>query len=83
MVYLLAFCFRRSSLWFIGAFLGWSAVYLLILYTTPLILSWLGEVSLLPISLTIMLFILATEMLGGMIIGGLGGFLSTHRFLRN
>lgn len=64
-----------------GAVLGWGAAYLLLLYTTPFLLSWLGEIALLPVSLWLMLLLLASQIMAGMIIGFFGSLLAVHRFL--
>jgi cell division transport system permease protein len=66
----------------IGALIGWGATYVLLLYLTPLLLTWLQDISLLPIPSWIMLFILTAELAAGFIIGGLGGLLAALRFLR-
>lgn len=66
----------------ISSFLGWGVAYVLLLYITPAIVSWLGEINLLPISSWAMLTILGAELLIGALIGGIGSFLSVHRFLR-
>ncbi|MFC1711883.1 cell division protein FtsX, partial [Patescibacteria group bacterium] len=66
----------------LGGILGWGASYLLLLYATPLIISWFQDLNLLPVPVLLMLVILGGEMLAGIIIGGLGGLLASYRFLR-
>lgn len=76
------FIFEGAFYGIIGAFLGWGGAYILLLYATPVIISWFGEIELLPVPLWTMLFILGGELLGGMIVGGIGSMLAVHRFLR-
>lgn len=65
-----------------GAFLAWGAGYISLLYTTPFLVSWLGEINILPVPLWFMLCLLAGELGVGVLIGLLGSLLAVHRFLR-
>ncbi len=65
-----------------GAFLGWGAAYLLLLYTTPLIISWFADINLVPVPPAIMLMLLVANLFMGIIVGALASFLAVHRFLR-
>lgn len=65
-----------------GGFLAWSMSYLLLLYSTPFLAEWLGDIPLLPISLGVLLLLFFGEIVLGMIIGIIGGLLATHRFLK-
>lgn len=66
----------------IGAFLGWGLTYILLLYTTPLIVAWLGEMTLLPVPFWFMLLILGGELGAGVVVGGISSLFAVHRFLR-
>lgn len=65
-----------------GAGLAWGLVYLCLLYATPFLTSFLGEISLLPVPLWFMLALLGSESLLGVLIGSLASFLAVHRYLR-
>jgi cell division transport system permease protein len=65
-----------------GGFLGWGAAYLLLLYSTPLILNWFADINLVPVPLILMLVLLAGNLVVGMIMGMLASLLAVHRFLR-
>jgi len=65
-----------------GAVVGWGLVYLLLLYSTPLLVEFFVGVAFLPISALFMLSLLAGEMLAGLLIGGLGGLLAVKRYLK-
>ena len=65
-----------------GSLLAWGLSYLLLLYSTPFLAEWLGDIPLLPISFGVMLLLLAGELFLGIIIGIIGGLLATHRFLK-
>jgi len=64
-----------------GAFIAWGLAYLLLLYATPFLASFLGEVSLLPIPFQFMLLLLAAEVFLGSLIGGFASFLAVRRYL--
>ncbi len=66
----------------IGSFLAWSLSYLLLLYSTPFLAEWLGDIPLLPISFGLIMLLLAGELVLGAMIGIIGGLLATHRFLK-
>jgi len=66
----------------IGAFLGWGLTYLILLYTTPVIVAWFADITLLPVSMVTMLGILTMEMLVGALVGGWASWLAVYRFLR-
>jgi cell division transport system permease protein len=65
-----------------GAFCAWGLSYILLLYSTPLLVSWLREISLLPVSIWFMLVLLVGEVLVGMIVGFFASLLAVRRFLR-
>jgi len=66
----------------VSAFLGWLASYTLLLYATPITISWLGDINLLPVPLKIIFSILAGELLLGVVVGIIGSLISVRRFLR-
>lgn len=65
-----------------GALIGWGAAYLRLLYATPQLINFLGNIALLPIPIEVMLLILAGEMIFAIIVGGLASFIAVKRFLR-
>lgn len=65
-----------------GALLAWGLVYLCLLYATPFLTSFFGEISLLPIPLEFMFALLGGEVLLGVLIGSLASFLAVRRYLR-
>lgn len=66
----------------IGAFLGWGASFIVLLYTTPAIVSWLGDIQLLPVPTVVMLGILGINLIFGLFVGAFSSLLAVHRFLR-
>lgn len=66
----------------IGAFIAWGLNYVLLLYATPFLVSFLGTIPLLPVPVTFMLAFLAALILLGASIGSIGSFLAVRRFLR-
>ena len=66
----------------VGAFFGWLFAYTLLLYATPLLISWLEDLQLLPVDPILMLMLLGVMVLSGMIIGSLSSLLATKRFFR-
>lgn len=73
---------------FFGSILAWLLTYLLVLYTTPSLLSFLEGIPVLalsknsPLPTPFMLTVLAGLVLVGLVIGVLGSFLSVKRYLR-
>lgn len=65
-----------------GAFFGWLMTYVLLLYATPFLISFLGDIPLLPVSFLSMLLVLAGMVITGSFIGGLASILASKRFLR-
>jgi len=66
----------------ISALIAWGGCYIVLLYTTPFLLSWFSDFSLLPVPYWIMLILLAFELAGGALIGFLGSLLAVRRFLK-
>lgn len=65
-----------------GALLAWAVAYLCLLYATPFLTTFLGEISLLPIPLWFMFSLLGSEAFLGFLIGSLASFLAVRRYLR-
>lgn len=65
-----------------GALIAWGLAYLCLLYATPFLTSFLGEISLLPVPLWFMFAFLGSEVLLGALIGSLASFLAVRRYLR-
>lgn len=65
----------------IAAFLAWSASYLLLLYSTPFLITFLSGIPLLPVSILFMLGFLASMLVSGFLVGALGSFLALLRYL--
>ncbi len=66
----------------VGALVAWGLVYLCLLYATPFLASFFGEISLLPVPLWFMFSLLGGEVLLGTLIGSLASFLAVRRYLR-
>src|SRR3990167_7129773 len=66
----------------VGSFLAWSVSYILLLYATPFLANWLGDIPLLPVPFWVMLSLLGGELLLGGLIGTIGGLTASNRFLK-
>ena len=66
----------------LGAFFAWGAAYVLILYTTPFLISFLGEIPLIPIPFVFMAILLSGLLIFGAVIGSLASLIAARRFLR-
>ena len=66
----------------VGAVLSWLTVYILMLYATPAIKSFFGEIELLPIEPSLMLLLLAGGWLAAIVLGLVAGLISTRRLFR-
>lgn len=66
----------------IGAVLGWGMSYLTLLYLTPNIVGFLQGITLLPVPLWIMFFMLGVDVLLGCVIGALASLIATRRYGR-
>jgi len=65
-----------------GSFIAWSISYILLLYATPFLANWLGDIPLLPVPFWVMLSLLGSELLLGGLIGTVGGLVASNRFLK-
>lgn len=66
----------------IGALLGWILSFIRILYLTPHITNFLGDIPLLPIPITFYLLQITIGVIIGMLFGGLAASLAAGRFIR-
>lgn len=66
----------------IGAIMGWIFSFIRILYLTPHITNFLGEIPLFPIPITFYLIQLGVGILIGILFGGLAASLAAGRFIR-
>jgi cell division protein FtsX len=61
---------------------AWLATYILLLYSTPFLVSFLAGIPLFPIPWQFILTLLGGLLLLGMTIGGAGSFVATKHFLK-
>lgn len=66
----------------VGALLAWGVSYLLLLYATPILSSFLQGLAVFPVSPIFMLGLLLALVLGGVLVGSLGSLLAVWRYLR-
>jgi cell division transport system permease protein len=66
----------------VGSGVGWLAMYISLLYITPWLTEFLGDVSLLPIPLEFFGLQLAIGTAVGLALSGLAGFLAVRRLIR-
>lgn len=76
------FIFEGIFYGLLGSFFGWGAAYIVLLYSTPLILKLLGAVQLLPVPIWFMGALLAGEALIGSLIGLFASVFASRRFLK-
>ncbi len=65
----------------VSAFISWGILYTGLLYATPILVGFLGEIPLLPVSPIAMLWLLGGSSLAGATMGIVSGSLSTSRYL--
>lgn len=66
----------------LGAVIGWGISYILLLYLTPNLIAFLGEMSLVPVPYWVMLILLGGEIIVGAILGGVSSLIATRRIGR-
>jgi cell division transport system permease protein len=66
----------------VGASLGWTACYIALLYATPSIQSFLGEIILLPVPWQFLVIQAGSGVLLGALLGGLAGLLAVVRLVK-
>ena len=67
----------------VGAVLAWGAATILLLYSTPALLSFFGTIPILPVPLWVMAALLGGEVFFGLIIGSIGSLIALSRFMRS
>jgi cell division transport system permease protein len=65
-----------------GALFAWGASYILLLYSTPFLISFLGDIPLLPVPFLFMTGLLAGLLVFGSLIGSIASLIAVRRFLR-
>lgn len=65
-----------------GGFIAWGISYLILLYSMPFLVTFLSGIPLLPPPVLFMFEVLAGEIALGALIGGMGGFIATQRYLK-
>lgn len=68
---------------FLGAVFAWGVSYLLLIYYTPFLSTFLTGIPLLPVSNILMLYLLGVLALGGILIGSIGSLIAVWRYLKN
>lgn len=66
----------------LASFFSWAAVYIVLLYATPTIQQFFGEVQLLPLPVTTMLMLLGAGTLAGLMLGMVASVFSARRLYR-
>jgi cell division transport system permease protein len=66
----------------VGSVLGWALMYLTILYLTPTIQQFQGDIAFVPVPLTTLLIQLAGGVGLGMFLGGFAGLSAVNRLIR-
>lgn len=65
-----------------GALFGWIVTYVAVLYSTPWLLKFLGDIPLLPVSPVFMLILLGSGIVTGITLGAISSLLASQRFLK-
>src|SRR5260221_503681 len=65
-----------------GSLIGWSGMYIGLLYITPWLKDFLGSVSLLPVSMELLLLQLGVGTLVGLLLGAFASSVSVQRMMR-
>lgn len=76
--------FLLEAMWYggVGSIVGWGIAYVALLYSTPLIVSFMGAIALVPVPLWFMLALLAIQFVLGIFIGFISSVLAARRFLK-
>jgi len=64
----------------LSSLISWIVLYVALLYATPFLVTFIGDISLLPIPITTMLLLLGGSMGVGITMGTLSGSISTSRY---
>lgn len=65
-----------------SAIIAWGTAYLVLLYSTPFLTSFLGSIPILPVPIVFMALLLFSQILIGSLIGALGSLFAVRRFLK-
>jgi cell division transport system permease protein len=66
----------------VGAFLGYLITASILMYVTPMIVNWIGEIPLFPVSLMFLSLVFAVEIFIGGFLGMISSFIGVKRFVR-
>lgn len=66
----------------VGAIVAWLMAVILLLYSTPFLISFLAGIPLLPVPPLFLALVLSVLILGGLVIGTLGSLIALKRYLR-
>jgi len=66
----------------VSAVIAWGAAYLLLLYSTPFLVSFLTGIPLFPVPVTFMLKIAGGLLALGVVVGGIGSFFAVRHFFK-
>jgi len=66
----------------LGALIAWGVAYLVLLYSTPFLVSFLGDIPLLPVPFLFMFALLSGMLVLGTVIGSIASLLAARRFIR-
>lgn len=76
------FLFEGIFYGLVGAFFGWMITTLGLLYATPYLQSFLGEIPILPVSFSFLLALLLAELIVAVILGSISSFIAVLRYLK-
>ncbi len=66
----------------IGSAIGWTVMYTVLLYTSPWIREFLGEIQVLPVPPLFLVAQLSVGTVAGLVLGGTAGLVAVRRYLR-
>lgn len=66
----------------VGAIIAWAMAVVLLLYSTPFLVSFLAGIPLFPVPPVFLILVLSILIFGGLIIGFLGSLVALRRYLR-
>lgn len=76
------FVFEGAVYGFLGASIAWGMNYITLLYATPYLLDFMGDIPLLPVDPLIMLLVFAIASITGISIGMGGGSIAVKRYFK-
>lgn len=77
------FVWEGISYGLVSGFIAWGLAYLVLLYSTPFLVSFLAGLPVLPVPIWFMVVMLGGVEFLGVVIGALGAMLATARYLRS